>query len=459
MIKTTLLIIDDSTEFVEDLKLLLGDKYEVLTASTGAGGLELLKNNNVSVLLLDLQLPDVHGLEILERIHNEMDPFLPVIIVTEFDEIDFVVKAMRLGAQDFLSKDFHIDLMKEKIDKALAQKKLHIRISGLQGNTGLIDDTFVFASDKMKKINYEISRLANLNVDVLLSGETGAGKDMAASQIFLRSKRADKPFISVPIRTLSETLLESELFGHEKGAFTGAEKMKLGKFESANQGTVYIPEISNLQESVQLKLLHFLQYKSITRVGQDMRKGEINLDVRVIMATNENLEDLVKKGRLREDFFYRISGVRLDIPPLRERKEDIIPLTEYFISKFPGHFGNTKYFLGKDAEEALINYEWKGNVRELSNAVKNALTYASGPELSPGDFPFIYGRSDKSPAAHGKPGGEFLSSYKDYENKYRKYYFESLLRHCGGKVSDACRIAGLTPQGFRKILKQLGINY
>lgn len=457
--KNTLLIIDDSSEFTEDLKLMLSDRFDVLTATNGVSGLEILRNKFVSVLLLDLQLPDVHGLEILERIHSEIDPFLPVIVVTEFDEIEFVVRAMRLGAFDFLSKDFHIDLMKEKIEKALAQKSLRIRVSGLQNNGALSDDAFIFASDKMKKINFEITRLANLNVDVLLSGETGAGKDMVASQIFHRSKRADKPFISVPIRTLSETLLESELFGHEKGAFTGAEKMKLGKFESANQGFVYIPEISNLQESIQLKLLHFMQYKSISRVGQDMRKGEINLDVRVIMATNENLEELVKNGRLRDDFFYRISGVRLDIPPLRERKDDIIPLAEYFIGKFSGQFGSVRHFINDKAKNALLNYEWKGNVRELSNAVKNALTYASGPELSVNDFPFIYGRKNADGIATRDEASDYLYSYKDYESKYKKYYFESLLKHCGGKVSEACKIAGLTPQGFRKILKQLGINY
>ena len=459
MSKHKLLIIDDSREFTEDLTLMLGDKYDILTAETAEVGLRIVKNTLVSVLLLDLQLPDIHGLEVLEKIHNDIDPYLPVIVVTEYDDMEHVVKAMKLGAHDFLSKDFNMDFLNGKIEQALNQKKLQVRISGLMGNHVLTDDTFVYASEVMKKISYEISRLANLNVDVLLCGETGVGKDMAAAQIFLRSKRKDKPFIPVPIRTLSETLLESELFGHEKGSFTGADRMKPGKFESANQGFVYIPEISNLQESIQLKLLHFMQYKSITRVGHDMRKGEIKLDVRVIMATNENLETLVKDGRLREDFYYRISGVRLNIPPLRERKEDIIPLANYFLEKYSAEFGKQGLSFNEQVRKAFLDYEWKGNVRELSNAVKNALIYSVNPELSVKDFPDFTGRTSVTDIIAAEQQNDYLVDYREYDYNTKKYYFESLLKYCSGKVSGASKIAGLSPQGFRKILKQLGINY
>lgn len=459
MSKHKLLIIDDSREFTEDLVLMLGDKYEILTADTAEKGLGIVKNTLVSVLLLDLQLPDIHGLDVLEKIHNDVDPYLPVIVVTEYDDMEHVVKAMKLGAHDFLSKDFNLDLLNEKIEQALNQKKLRVRISGLMGNHVLTDDSFVLASEVMKKISYEISRLANLNVDVLLCGETGVGKDMVAAQIFLRSKRKDKPFIPVPIRTLSETLLESELFGHEKGSFTGADRMKLGKFESANQGFVYIPEISNLQESIQLKLLHFMQYKSITRVGHDMRKGEIKLDVRVIMATNENLEQLVKNGRIREDFYYRISGVRLNVPPLRERREDIIPLANYFLEKYSSEFGKPGLHFSEQVRKAFLDFEWKGNVRELSNAVKNALIYSANLELSLKDFPDIISRTPYGELNDPENKNDFLIDYREYDYNTKKYYFESLMKYCGGKVSEASKIAGITPQGFRKILKQLGINY
>ncbi|MGV8016635.1 MAG: sigma-54-dependent transcriptional regulator [Ignavibacteria bacterium] len=459
MSKHKLLIIDDSREFTEDLVLMLGDKYEILTADTAEKGLRIVKNTLVSVLLLDLQLPDIHGLNVLEKIHNDVDPYLPVIVVTEYDDMEHVVKAMKLGAHDFLSKDFNLDILNEKIEQALNQKKLRVRISGLMGNNILTDDSFVLASEVMKKISYEISRLANLNVDVLLCGETGVGKDMVAAQIFLRSKRKDKPFIPVPIRTLSETLLESELFGHEKGSFTGADRMKPGKFESANQGFVYIPEISNLQESIQLKLLHFMQYKSITRVGHDMRKGEIKLDVRVIMATNENLEELVNVGRIREDFYYRISGVRLNIPPLRERREDIIPLANYFLEKYSSEFGRQGLSLSDQVRNAFLEYEWKGNVRELSNAVKNALIYSANSELTLKDFPDIISRTPYGELNDAENKNDFLIDYREYDFNTKKYYFESLMKYCGGKVSEASKIAGITPQGFRKILKQLGINY
>jgi two-component system, NtrC family, response regulator AtoC len=459
MEKDIVLIIDDSREFTEDLKLMLHDKFEIITAETANAGLDLLQKNQVAVLLLDLQLPDIHGLDLLEKIHNEIDPYLPVIIVTEFDEIKYVVKAMRLGAYDFLSKDFHVDLMKEKINLALLQKRLRLNISGLQNQNMLTDDSFVFASEEMKKVNFEISRLANLNFDVLLSGETGVGKDMIATQIFLRSKRKDKAFISVPIRTLTETLLESELFGHEKGAFTGADRMKIGKFESANQGIVYIPEISNLSESIQLKLLHFMQYKTITRVGHDPRKGEINLDVQVIMATNDNLEELINKGKLREDFFYRITGVTLKIPPLRDRRDDIIPLANYFLKKYTAQFVNHDYSFHKDVLDAFLEYEWKGNVRELSNSIKYALTYSENRTLTLEYFPNILRRKSGHDKTIHLKDSEYMSSYRDFDNKIKKQYFENLLETYDGKISEACKVAQLTPQGFRKILKQLGIEH
>ncbi|MEI7485690.1 MAG: sigma 54-interacting transcriptional regulator, partial [Ignavibacteriota bacterium] len=229
------LIIDDNVKFAEDLELLLKGSYKIFRAENSFKGIEILKRNHISAVLLDLQLPDIPGLDMLEKIHNDFDALLPVIIITEYDDTEYVVKAMRLGAFDFLSKDFHVDLMKEKIEQALQQKNLKLRVDGLQNNASVTDDTFIFACDEMKNINFEISKLANWDFDVLLVGETGVGKDMVASQIYQRSNRKDKPFIPIPLRSLSESVLESELFGHEKGAFTGADRMKIGKFEAANK--------------------------------------------------------------------------------------------------------------------------------------------------------------------------------------------------------------------------------
>jgi DNA-binding NtrC family response regulator len=454
------LIIDDNVRFAEDLELLLKGSYKIFRAETSFKGLEILKRNHISAVLLDLQLPDIPGLDMLEKIHNDFDALLPVIIITEYDDTEYVVKAMRLGAFDFLSKDFHVDLMKEKIEQALQQKNLKLRVDGLQNNVSVTDDTFIFACDEMKNINFEISKLANWDFDVLLVGETGVGKDMVASQIYQRSERKDKPFIPIPLRSLSESVLESELFGHEKGAFTGADRMKVGKFEAANKGIIYLPEISNLPETIQLKLLHFMQYKTITRVGHDSRKGEMNLDVRLIMATNENLEELVKNGRMREDFFYRISGVTLKIPPLRERVEDIIPLSNYFLSKFSAQYSQVQYKFSDEVLEAFRNYEWRGNIRELSNSIKNALSYTNSNILELKDFPNII----RSRGSLNLNENSLLESddeyptYKEFETINKINYFNALLKRVNGKVTLAAELAGLTPQGFRKVLKQLDID-
>lgn len=457
-----LLIIDDNVKFADDLELLLRDSYKIFKADSSYKGLEILKKQHISAVLLDLQLPDIPGLEVLEKIRNEYDSLLPVIIITEYDDTEYVVKAMRLGAFDFLSKDFHVDLMKEKIEQALNQKSLKLRLSGLQSNANASEDNFVFACDEMKKINFEITKIANWNFDVLILGETGVGKDMIATQILKRSQRKDKPFLPIPLRSLSESLLESELFGHEKGAFTGADKLKIGKFEAANQGTIYLPEISNLPESIQLKLLHFMQYKTITRVGHDSSKGEINLDVRMIMATNENLESIVESGKLREDFYYRISGVTLKIPPLRERLEDIVPLSNYFLKKFSAQFSHNNYTFSDEVLNAFLNYEWRGNIRELSNSIKNALTYSNGSVLQLKDFPNLLNRKNKSLNVYWKDFLEkedSLPSLKEFLDSNKKMYFETLISKTEGNIKEASEISGLTPQGFRKALRVLNIKY
>lgn len=459
----TLLIIDDNIKFADDLELMLNSSYRVLKADTSSKGLEILKKQHVSVVLLDLKLPDIHGLEVLKIIRNEYDNSLPVIIITDYDDTEYVVKAMRLGAFDFLSKDFHVDLMIEKIEQSIQQKNLKLRVSGMQTNVLSTEDTFVFASEEMKKLNFEITKIANWDFDVLLQGETGVGKDMISSQIYMRSIRKEKPYIPVPLRSLSETLLESELFGHEKGAFTGADKLKIGKFEAANQGIVYLPEISNLPEAIQLKLLHFMQYKSITRVGHDSRKGEIGLDVRMIMATNENLQALVESGKMREDFYYRITGVTLKIPPLRERREDILPLSDYFLHKFSLNSKTVRYKFSEEVLDAFMKHEWRGNVRELSNSIKNALTYAEGNVLRLKDFPNIASSMKKSNPVIFKDlfnaGAGEIPKYKEYEHIYKKAYFENLMSKNQGKINDAANDAGVTPQGLRKILKTLKIQY
>ncbi|HLP16330.1 MAG TPA: sigma-54 dependent transcriptional regulator [Bacteroidota bacterium] len=449
-----LLIIDDNTSFMNDVESLLDDRYQVLKADTGSCGIDILKSEQISAVLLDLELPDMFGTEVLRIIHEDIEQHMPVIIVTDHSDIENAVEAMRRGAYDFLPKNFNRELLTEKIHKALERRSLELRVNALQNSIQDQQNKFICISDKMKKVNYEMTRMAALNFDILLNGETGAGKDTVAYELHSRSLRHDKPFIPISVKSLSETLIESELFGHEKGAFSGADKSKIGKFEAAHGGTVYIPEISCLTESVQLKLLHFLQYKSLTRVGQDPRKPEVKVDVRVIMATNENLQKVVAAGRLREDFYFRIAGVSLTIPPLRERMEDIEPIARYVLRKNTPQFASAQYVFAPDVITLLRNYSWPGNVRELENAVKNALAYADGFVLTPEHFPNLtVRRMTPLPEQTLQTGLE----YKEAERLFREEYCKKAMRQAGGSIPQAAKLAGMTPQGFRKILAKLDL--
>lgn len=456
-----LLIVDDSVAFLKDVEALLKGSFEISTTTRAQNALDILRNERFSAVLLDLNLPDMHGTEVLKVIHSEIDPYLPVIIITDYNDVKNVVETMRHGAYDFIPKDVNLDVLGAKIKNALERRALHLNLEALRNEYREKQDTFVFASDAMKKVNYEITRLAGLGVDVLLMGETGAGKDIIASQIHFRGDRLEKPFIPVSIRSLSDTLIESELFGHEKGAFSGADRLKIGKFEAADKGTVYIPEISSLSETIQLKLLQFMQYKTISRVGQDPTKAEIQLDVRLIMATNEDLADLVAQGKIREDFYHRISGVTLRIPPLRERGDDIKPLADYFIKKYARLHHAGACDISPEVLDAFRNYHWPGNVRELSNAIKNAMVYTSSATLTIDDFPNIFKAPIKKqtlPNGIAQFGSDEIPKFKDAENEFKKMYFERLWDECGHEVAKTSKISGLTPQAVRRILKQFDLR-
>jgi DNA-binding NtrC family response regulator len=399
------------------------------------------------------------GTEVLQILHRDVDPFLPVIIVTDQSDTETAVEMMRLGAYDFVSKSFNRDMLAAKLTKALERRGLEISVRALQSSFAEFHDRLVFASDAMKKVHYELTRLAGLSFDVLIHGETGVGKDLCAFELHQRSSRRDKPFIPVAMRVLSESIIESELFGHEKGAFSGADKAKVGKLEAANGGTLYIPEVSSLTETVQLKLLQFMQYKSISRVGQDSRRPDTRLDVRVIMATNEKLEDVVEKGKMRQDFYHRIAGVKLVIPPLRDRREDIGPLATYFLAKFSGSVDGRTYSLTPDAIRALENYRWPGNVRELENAIKGALAYSETGVIERADFPILGVQPKDGDLCRECLASRYetLPRYKAAEEKFKQGYFGDLMRRAEYNIARAAQMAGLTGPGLRKALKTNGV--
>jgi DNA-binding NtrC family response regulator len=455
-----ILIVDDSISFLNDIEALLDGTFRIRTAKNAYDCLKLLEEETFSTVLLDLHLPDMYGTEVLKKIHSDIDPFLPVFIITNYDEIDNVVEAMRCGACDFIPKNFNLNLLAEKIKKALERRRLELSNRALQTDY-LESNQLVFSSSAMSRVNFEISRFAKLGVDVLLYGETGVGKDLIASQIHTRSERYEKPFIPVSIRSLSNTLIESELFGYEKGAFSGADRLKIGKFEAADKGTVYIPEISSLSETVQLKLLHFMQYKSISRVGQDPTKSEIKLDVRLIMATNDDLADLVKQGKMREDFYHRISGVTLAIPPLRERRSDIELLSDHFIQMYSHMHPQGTCNLAPDVIEAFQEYHWPGNVRELSNSIKSAIIYAEDTTLTLNLFPNVI----NDPLGPKRTGNGFihldsddLPELKEAEHHFKQSYFKRLWEVSGQDINKTAQLAGITSHATRRILKNLGLR-
>ncbi len=454
-----LLIIEDNGSSLSRFEAPFKEHYKVCVATTVQDGLEMLRRGRVSVVLLDLSHLDVGGTEVVATIHREIDPHLPIIALGDLEDTDKAVAAIRSGAFDFVPKAIEFAALAVKIAKALEHRDIEVRLNALQSSFSERQNKFIFASEVMKGINFEITRLANLPFDVLIIGETGVGKDLAAWQLHYRSARRDKSFIPISMKSLNETLIESELFGHEKGSFSGAERQKTGKFEAANGGTIYIPEISCLSEAIQLKLLYFLQYKSISRVGQDPKKSELRLNVRLLMATNENLQQLVESGRIREDFYHRIVGVRLTIPPLREHTEDIEPLVEYFLQSRANNPTAKKYVLGPGTLDALKAYQWPGNVRELENSVRHALAYAEDLDLRPEHFPHLAaGQGGGSVGQFPGSEGSGIVPYREAETAFRKKYFESLRKLSGNDVNEAARLAGITPQGLRKILHGLGIR-
>jgi DNA-binding NtrC family response regulator len=449
-----ILHIEDNPDTIKKLESCLGGRYNILRSNTHQSAIETLTKNEIIVIIINLKFGNINALNFIKNVKEQIDPYIPILVTSDNHDIQETVNAMKSGAFDFINTEFIDGTIEHKIEKAIKHRELEFKLNVVHNISSIQHENFIFVSDAMKKINLEIARISKLNFDVLLIGETGTGKDLLASQIHKRSNRCNKPFLSVSLKGLSENLIESELFGHEKGSFTGAIGLKVGLFESANGGTLYIPEIASLNHDLQLKLLHFMQYKTISRVGQDPRKGDIKLDVRIIFATNKNLEELVNDGSIREDFYYRISGIKLYIPPLRERFEDIEHLAKYFLDKYTEFFGMKKRTLSDKLLEKMKKYYWKGNVRELSNSIKQSLVFSDADGQIIDDIPNIHFDKDIL--------NTFIVNddldYSTAEKNFRMKYYKALMEISKGKISDAAGLSGLTPQGIRKALKILGID-
>ncbi len=385
--KFTILIIDDEKNIREGLAADFEmDGYQVKLASNGREGLELVSKGDIDLVITDLRMPGgISGEEVLRRVTTET-PGIPVIVLTGHGSIDSAVQAMHNGAYDFLTKPLDLEQLELIVKRALSGRELRLQNQQLkkQLESTHSTDEIIGKSAGMQKVKKLIEKVADAKISVLITGETGVGKEVVANAIHNLSPRRENAFVPVVCSSLSENLLESELFGHEKGAFTGADTLHKGKFELAHGGTIFLDEIGEINPAVQVKLLRVLQEHKFARVGGE---EEVDVDVRVIAATNKNLEEEVKAGRFREDLYFRLNGITIEIPPLRERKDDIPLLLSSFLKRYNEENGKQIENFDSKAKNALFKYEWPGNIRELQHCVESSVVMASSNFITVDDLP------------------------------------------------------------------------
>lgn len=384
--KFTILIIDDEKNIREGLAAAFEmDGYNVRIAADGKEGLSFIEKGDIDLVITDLRMPGISGEDVLRKVTTET-PGIPVIVLTGHGSIDAAVDAMRNGAYDFLTKPLNLDQLSLIVKRALQGRELSLQHKQLQEELEGVHsfDRMIGKSAEMQRIFDLVRKVAPSKASVLITGESGVGKELVADAIHNLSPRKDNSFVKVHCAALTETLLESELFGHEKGAYTGADSLVKGRFELAHGGTIFLDEIGEINQSVQIKILRVLQEKKFERVGGTQT---IEVDVRIVAATNRNLEEEVKAGRFREDLYYRLNVIHIHVPPLRDRKDDIPLLLTTFLSRFTQE--NHKDITGIDsrARAALYKYDWPGNIRQLQNCIESAVVMSSGKEITLDDLP------------------------------------------------------------------------
>jgi DNA-binding NtrC family response regulator len=451
----SVLIVDDDAA----LRLILSDflsqeDYKILLAKDGREALDLLKRQQVDILLLDINMPGMTGMEVLEKV-KELGENPLVIMLSALQEVKLAVKAVKLGAYDYLSKPVNLEELKLVIEKGLQHRQLERKAEHLEqkiqeswSTAGLIG-----TSPAMKRVFQFIDKVAGTDTTVLIQGESGTGKELVAYAIHQRSLRKDKPFITIDCGAIPEELVESELFGHEKGAFTGALQKKEGKFELAKGGTLFLDEIGNLPLPGQAKLLRALEQKQITRVGGI---SMIPVDVRIIAATNVVLSQATREGKFREDLFYRLNVFILELPPLRERKEDIPLLVENFLHRFAQQQRKNIREISPEAMELLLNYHWPGNVRELRNVLERAIILAED-SIRPEHLPNFSG-STPSPSLSSLSTLPFSEAKDKVLSDLEKEYILQALAKSGGNKAKAARALNINYRTLYEKMKKYGIN-
>jgi len=447
MRKPKILIIDDDKTFVDDLILMLKKDYDCQGVFSGENGLSQLEQKNFDLTLLDIGLGSgMNGFEFLSKM-KENGISIPVIMITRTKEIKSVVKAMKMGAYDYFNKKPDLAELKMIIEKALEEYQCRREIEWFRQDFQTRSGKILGESDAIKEIRKKIAEISDVNSTVLITGESGTGKEIVARQIHLLSSRKNKPFMAVNCGAIPKELFESELFGHEKGAFTSAIKRQIGKFEQADKGTLFLDEIADMNFSIQAKLLRAIQFKEFQRVGG---QATIAVDVRIIAATNKNLKDWVNQGEFREDLYYRLNVISIHIPPLRERRIDIPVLTSEIIKQKNRELKKNITTLSPEAENIFIAYDWPGNVRELENLIERAIIHCKTDTLTAELFPEILNFSADLPP--------YSIAKKHAEERFLREYIPALLRLTNGNISRTAERMGITRQGLQKIVKSLEIN-
>ncbi|MBU4478080.1 MAG: sigma-54 dependent transcriptional regulator, partial [Candidatus Omnitrophica bacterium] len=375
-----ILIVDDEKNVLSSFeKIMTQAGYEIFTAHSAEEGIAMAKQTELDLLIMDIKMPGMSGLEAFSKF-KEVDAKMSIIIMTAYGTTETAIEAMQLGAYDYIIKPFEVPQMKELIERALHSAKIMKTDVAYEPEKEFKGDMIIGVSSKMQQIYKTIGQVSASTMTVLLLGESGTGKELIARAVYSHSQRKDMPFMVINSAAIPETLLESELFGYEKGAFTDARECRIGKFEQCNAGTIFLDEIGDMPLSLQAKILRVLENKTFERLGGNKT---IKVDVRLITATNRDLETMIKEGKFREDLYYRLNAVTINIPPLRERKEDIPQLAEYFITKYDWECHKVKSSLSAEALRKLREYNWPGNVRELENVLRKAVLFNKGSVILP----------------------------------------------------------------------------
>ncbi|MCK5051435.1 MAG: sigma-54-dependent Fis family transcriptional regulator [Candidatus Cloacimonetes bacterium] len=443
-----ILIIDDDPQ----IRMLLNDrlemnKYIVTQAENGIQGLDLIQRENPDLVLLDLMMPEMDGMEVLNRINCE-HPDLTVIILTAFGTIEKAIEAMKLGAYDFLPKPCKPDHILLVVKKALERKGFKEEIQFLKDEIESQYDMFIGESKEMKRVMEMAHRVAAGKTTVLVGGESGTGKQLLSRAIHDMSDRSDKPFVQVNCTTLSEHLLESDLFGHERGAFTGAHQMKKGRVEMAHRGTLFLDEIGDLTPSIQAKLLHFLEQNEFERVGG---MSPMKVDVRVIAATNKNLKDEVKEGKFREDLYFRLNVVNLTLPPLRKRAEDIKLLAQYFLANFNRILQKKVKKINSEALNIMKKYHWPGNIRELENVIERAIVLTPEDVITPDLLPMQMTSESEKTLKVGLHMDEAIL-------KFKHQFITRTLKFTNYNQTEAAILLDIQRTYLNRLIKELNIK-